>query len=95
VSGAYQGLYPELWDVPRSAAKLAVEGAAWYEKKVEALPAPSGDDVDTLFGKKSCHQPVPGEHLRLERIPRGQDHHVGKIRHQERSPYRRGLDDAS
>lgn len=55
VSGAYQGLYPELRDVPRNAAKLAVEGAAWYEKKVEGLPAPSGDDVYTLFGKKSLH----------------------------------------
>jgi hypothetical protein len=40
-------------DIPRGAAKLAVEGAAWYEKKVEGLPAPSGDDVYTLFGKKS------------------------------------------
>src|SRR4029079_17224316 len=56
VSGAYQGLYPELRDVPRDAAKLAVEGAAWYEKKVEGLPAPSGDDVYTLFGKKSLHK---------------------------------------
>ena len=55
VSGAYQGLYPELRDTPRSAAKLAVEGAAWYEKKVEGLPAPSGDDVYTLFGKTSLH----------------------------------------
>lgn len=55
VSGAYQGLYPELRDVPRSTAKLAAEGAAWYEKKVEGLPAPSGDDVYTLFGKKSLH----------------------------------------
>ena len=27
VSGAYQGLYPDLADVPRGAAKLAVEGA--------------------------------------------------------------------
>jgi hypothetical protein len=56
VSGAYQGLYPELRDIPRGAAKLAVEGAAWYEKKVEGLPAPSGDDVYTLFGKKSLHK---------------------------------------
>jgi hypothetical protein len=55
VSGAYQGLYPELSDVPHSAAKLAVEGVAWYEKKVEGLPAPSGDDRYTLFGKKSLH----------------------------------------
>jgi hypothetical protein len=56
VSGAYQGLYPELRDIPRDAAKSAVEGAAWYEKKVEGLPAPSGDDVYTLFGKKSLHK---------------------------------------
>jgi hypothetical protein len=55
VSGAYQGLYPELRDIPRGAAKLAVEGAAWYEKKVEGLPAPSGDDVYTLFGKRGLH----------------------------------------
>jgi hypothetical protein len=55
VSGAYQGLYPDLQDIPRDAAKLAVEGAAWYEKKVEGLPAPSGDDVYTLFGKRSLH----------------------------------------
>jgi hypothetical protein len=56
VSGAYQGLYPDLRDVHRAAAKLAVEGAAWYEKKVEGLPARSGDDVYTLFGKKSLHK---------------------------------------
>jgi hypothetical protein len=56
VSGAYQGLYPELRDISRDAAKFAVEGAAWYEKKVEGLPAPSGDDVYTLFGKKSLHK---------------------------------------
>jgi hypothetical protein len=55
VSGAYQGLYPELRDVPRNSAKIAVEGAAWYEKKVEGLPAPSGDERYTLFGKKALH----------------------------------------
>jgi hypothetical protein len=55
VSGAYQGLYPELRDIPRSAAKLAVEGAAWYDRKIEGLPAPSGDDAYTLFGKRSLH----------------------------------------
>jgi hypothetical protein len=55
VSGAYQGLYPDLHDVPRSAAKIAVEGAAWYDKNIEGLPAPSGDDVYTLFGHTNLH----------------------------------------
>ena len=43
VSGAYQGLYTDLASVPRGAAKLAVEGVAWYDKNVEGLPAPKGD----------------------------------------------------
>ena len=54
VSGAYQGLYPELRDVPRNAAKLAVEGAAWYEKKVEHLPAPSGDERYSCLARNRC-----------------------------------------
>jgi hypothetical protein len=32
VSGAYQGLYTDLAGVARGAAKLAVEGVAWYDK---------------------------------------------------------------
>jgi hypothetical protein len=55
VSGAYQGLYADLAGVPRGAAKLAVEGVAWYDKNVEGLPAPKGDDVYTLFGKTGLH----------------------------------------
>src|SRR5262245_34415879 len=55
VAGAYQGLYEALKDVPRGAAKLAVEGANWYRRNVEALPAASGDDVYTLFGDESLH----------------------------------------
>jgi hypothetical protein len=55
VSGAYQGLYTDLAGVPRGAAKLAVEGVAWYDKNVEGLPAPKGDDVYTLFGKTGLH----------------------------------------
>jgi hypothetical protein len=55
VSGAYQGLYPDLADVTRSAAKLAVEGVAWFDRHVEGLPAPKGDDVYTLFGKTPLH----------------------------------------
>jgi hypothetical protein len=55
VSGAYQGLYPDLVGVPRGAAKLAVEGVAWYDKNVEGLPAPKGNDIYTLFGKTGLH----------------------------------------
>jgi hypothetical protein len=41
--------------VNRGAAKLAVEGVAWFDKHVEGLPAPKGDDIYTLFGKTSLH----------------------------------------
>jgi hypothetical protein len=33
VSGAYQGLYNDLHDVPRASAKLAAESVAWYRIK--------------------------------------------------------------
>src|SRR6266702_3490553 len=55
VSGAYQGLYDDLRDVARGAAKIAVEGVAWYDRHIEGLPAPSGDDVYTLFGQANLH----------------------------------------
>lgn len=55
VSGAYQGLYTDLADISRGSAKLAVEGVAWYDKNVEGLPAPKGDDIYTLFGKTGLH----------------------------------------
>jgi hypothetical protein len=58
VAGAYQGLYEALKEVPRPAAKLAVEGANWYRRAVEGLPAASGDDVYTLFGDASLHSYV-------------------------------------
>ena len=55
VSGAYQGLYTNLHDVPRASAKLAAEGVAYYRTKVEGLPAPSGDDRYSLFGETGLH----------------------------------------
>ena len=55
VAGAYQGLQEELNNVPLSAAKIAVEGVAWYDKHIEGLPAPKGDDVYTLFAKTGLH----------------------------------------
>jgi hypothetical protein len=45
VAGAYQGLHDELRDVPRASAKLAVEGAAWFDRHVEGLPVGTDDDV--------------------------------------------------
>ena len=55
VSGAYQGLYTNLHDVPRASAKLAAEGVAYYRTRVEGLPAPSGDDRYSLFGETELH----------------------------------------
>jgi hypothetical protein len=76
VSGAYQGLYDNLTDVPRGEAKLAVEGCNWYRKNVEGLPAARGDDVYTLFGELPLHNYIRwiGETLtsktpELKRVP--------------------------
>jgi hypothetical protein len=55
VAGAYQGLYEELHDVPRGPAKMAVEGACWYDRNVEGLPAPTGDDQYIRFGEPGLH----------------------------------------
>jgi hypothetical protein len=55
VSGAYQGLYTDLAGVLRGDAKLAVEGVAWFDRHIEGLPAPKGDDIYTLFGKTDLH----------------------------------------
>ena len=56
VAGAYQGLYEELHDVPRGAAKMAVEGACWYDRYVEGLPAPTGDDQYVRLGEPGLHE---------------------------------------
>jgi hypothetical protein len=55
VAGAYQGLYEELQEVPRGPAKMAVEGACWYDRHVEGLPAPTGDDQYGRFGEPGLH----------------------------------------
>ena len=49
-------IYPlELKDVPRSAAKLAVEGVNWYRKHAVGLGGQTGDDIYTLFGEEQLH----------------------------------------
>jgi hypothetical protein len=34
---------------------MAVEGACWYDRNVEGLPAPTGDDQYVRFGEPSLH----------------------------------------
>jgi hypothetical protein len=55
VSGAFQGLYPNLEAVPREIAKLAIEGVHWYLKHVEGVLNLSGDDRYTLFEDTRYH----------------------------------------
>jgi hypothetical protein len=55
VASAYQGLYDELHDVPKGPAKMAVEGASWYDRNVEELPPVSGDDQYIRFGEPGLH----------------------------------------
>jgi hypothetical protein len=55
VASAYQGLYDELHDVPKGPAKMAVEGACWFDRHVEGLPPVSGDDQYIRFGEPGLH----------------------------------------
>jgi len=55
VASAYQGLYDELHGVPKGPAKMAVEGACWYDRNVEGLPPVSGDDQYVRFGEPGLH----------------------------------------
>lgn len=55
VSGAYQGLEETLRDTPREEAKLAIEGYCWYQRNVEGVPVPSGDNQYTLFATPALH----------------------------------------
>jgi len=55
VSGAYQGLYDDLLIVPRDVAKLGIEGVIWWNRHVEGIPTPKGDDVYSMFGDERHH----------------------------------------
>jgi hypothetical protein len=55
VSGAYQGLEDDLGQAPRAAAKLAVEGVAWYLRNILGTVKLKGDDTYTLFSKGEYH----------------------------------------
>jgi len=55
ISGAYQGLQTDLVDVPRSSARRAIEGAAWYRKKIIGDDVPTGDERFSLFNDTALH----------------------------------------
>lgn len=55
VSGAYQGLYEPLHDVPRGVAKLGMEAITWHERHVMGGPVPRGDDIYAWFANTNHH----------------------------------------
>lgn len=56
VAGAYQGLFPELNNIPRKTAKLGIEGVAWYRRNVlGTLATNMGDDTYRLFRESGLH----------------------------------------
>jgi uncharacterized protein (DUF2237 family) len=56
VAGAYHGLVDELKGVSRRKAKLGIEGVVWYERAIEGLPVPSGDDVYEKLMANTYHR---------------------------------------
>ena len=84
VASAYQGLYEELHEVPKGPAKMAVEGACWYDRNVEGLPAPTGDDQYVRFGEPEPARVHPlGRRTVLGQDPgaASADHRRGNVRH--------------
>jgi hypothetical protein len=55
VAGAYQGLYPELRDVPKASAKLAIDGVSWYRRTIDGTHPKSGDGAYEMFAEKGLH----------------------------------------
>jgi len=51
VSGAYQGLFSDLSDVPKATAKLGIEAIVWHHKQIEGTPVPAGDSVYEWFDR--------------------------------------------
>jgi hypothetical protein len=55
IAGSYQGLQPELANVPKAAARKAIEGAIWYEKNKIGNDTPTGDDRFEWFRQPKHH----------------------------------------
>ncbi len=55
IAGAYQGLQPDLANVPKPAARKAIEGYVWYKSNKVGDDVPRGDDRFMLFLKPELH----------------------------------------
>lgn len=55
IAGAYHGLQPDLANVPKLAARRAIEGYVWYAKNKVGSDVPSGDDRFDLFSASRLH----------------------------------------
>ena len=55
ISGAYQGLQPDLLGVPKKAGRSALEGALWYKRHIVGDLVPTGDDRFNLFDDQGLH----------------------------------------
>jgi len=76
VAGAYQGLYPELNDVPRNVAKVGIQGVTWFNKNVEGLSVPAGDDQFSRFSDQTLW---PFLHWLATIDPVGELNHVSLV----------------
>jgi hypothetical protein len=55
VAGAFQGLYEPVREVPKSSAKIAVDGVVWWRRSVEGISVPAGDKAYELFSETGLH----------------------------------------
>lgn len=55
ISGVYQGLHSELAGVPRKIGKLAIDGYSWFQRNVERVPTPIGDDTYSSFNNTGLY----------------------------------------
>jgi hypothetical protein len=55
ISGAYQCFHDGIRGCKRRAAKLAIEGAAWYRREVQGIGVPTGDELYTMFNEERLH----------------------------------------
>jgi hypothetical protein len=55
ICSAYQMSVPALRQLTKSAARKAIEGLGWYERKIVGSNPPIGDDIYDLFFDKAHH----------------------------------------
>ncbi len=55
VSGAYQCFHEDIRKCKRGAAKLAIEGVAWYRRDIQGFAVSSGDELFELFNETRLH----------------------------------------